>query len=40
MEFPADIFKQILTFLKLGVKDKIRLCLLLSDIRLVPRVEV
>jgi hypothetical protein len=40
MEFPADIFKQILTFLKLGEKDKIRLCLLLSDIRLVPRVEV
>lgn len=39
MEFPDDILKNILTFLKLGEKEKIRLCLVLADIKLAPRLE-
>ena len=40
MEFPADIFQNILTFLRLGEKGKLRLCLVLADLNLAPRLEV
>ena len=39
MEFPDDIFKNILTFLKLGEKERLRLCLVLADLKLAPRLE-
>ena len=39
MEFPSDILKNILSFLKLGEKEKIRLCLVLADLKMVPRLE-